>query len=79
MGSGYCWRHFIIKHLILAYAFLNRSKNPLTAEELDYQIESWFTTKLNTDLDFDVTDALFKLKNIGLGIEKDGKWEVLSN
>ena len=65
------------KETILAYAFLNRSKNPLTAEELDNQIESWFKVKLNTDLDFDVEDALFKLKNIGLGIETNGKWEVI--
>jgi hypothetical protein len=66
-----------LKETILAYAFLNRSSKPLTADELDYQIESWFQTKLNTDLDFDVTDALFKLKNIGLGIEKNNKWEVI--
>jgi hypothetical protein len=66
-----------LKETILAYAFLNRSKNPLTAEELDKQIESWFKTKLNTDLDFDVIDALSKLKNIGLGIETNGKWQVI--
>ncbi len=66
-----------IKETILAYAFLNRSKNSLTSAELDNQIESWFKTKLNTDLDFDVEDALYKLKNIGLGIETNGKWEVI--
>lgn len=66
-----------LKETILAYAFLNRSRNPLTEEELDSQIESWFRTKLNTDLDFDVKDALFKLKNIGLGTETNGKWEVI--
>ena len=46
--------------------------------ELDNQIESWFRTHLNTELDFDVSDSLLKLKNIGLGIETDGKWEVAS-
>lgn len=66
-----------LKETILAYAFLNRSNIPLTADELDNQIETWFKNKLNTDLDFDVEDALFKLKNIGLGIETNGKWEVL--
>jgi len=66
-----------LKETILAYAFLNKSKNPLTAEELDNQIESWFKTKLNTDLDFDVEDALYKLKNIGLGLVTNGKWEVI--
>lgn len=68
----------VMKETILAYAFLNRSKTPLTEEELDHQIESWFLTKLNTNLDFDVKDALLKLKNSGLGIEKEGKWEVIS-
>jgi hypothetical protein len=67
-----------LKETILAYTFLSRSKNPLTAEELDNQIESWFKSKLNTDLDFDVDDALTKLKNIGIGIETNGKWEVIS-
>jgi hypothetical protein len=66
-----------LKETILAYSFLNRSKHPLTVEELDRQIESWFKTKLNTDLDFDVEDALFKLKNTGLGIETNGKWSVI--
>ncbi len=66
-----------LKETILAYAFLNRSKKPLTAEELDSQIEAWFKIRLDTDLDFDVEDALFKLKNIGLGIETNGKWKVI--
>jgi hypothetical protein len=66
-----------LKETILAYTFLNRSKQPLTSEELDNQIESWFKTKLNTDLDFDVEDALFKLKNIGLGFESNAKWQVI--
>jgi hypothetical protein len=68
----------ILKEIILVYSFLHKSKNALTAEELDVQIESWFATKLNTNLDFDVQDALLKLKNIGLGIETNGKWEVIS-
>jgi hypothetical protein len=67
----------VLKETILAYAFLNRSVTPLSAEELDFQIESWFLSDLKTTLDFDVKDALSKLKNIGLGIEKNGKWEVL--
>ena len=67
----------VLKETLLAYSFLYRSENPLTAEELDNQIESWFQTKLNSNLDFDVKDALFKLKSIGLGIETNGKWEVI--
>ncbi|MFV8347958.1 TMEM143 family protein [Flavobacterium sp. ZB4P13] len=67
----------VLKETILAYSFLNRSKEPLTASALDQQIESWFKTKHSTDLDFDVKDALLKLKDIGLGIETNGKWEVI--
>ena len=67
----------VLKETILAYAFLNRSEASLTTSALDHQIESWFTTKLDTNLDFDVKNALLKLKNIGLGIETNGKWEVV--
>jgi len=67
-----------LKETILAYAFLYKSDRSLSAEELDNQIESWFKTKLGTELDFDVEDAMSKLRNIGLGIEEDGKWKVLS-
>lgn len=66
-----------LKETILAYTFLNKSQNPLTAQELDFQIESWFASQLNTELDFDVNDALLKLKNTGLGIETNGKWKVI--
>lgn len=67
----------ILKETILAYTFLYKSKNPLTADELDFQIESWFTNQLQTDLDFDVKDALEKLQHIGLGTEINGKWSVI--
>ncbi|MCX6231839.1 MAG: TMEM143 family protein [Bacteroidetes bacterium] len=65
------------KEFMLAYTFLNKSQTPLTAEELDMRIESWFKTALKTDLDFDVEDSLLKLKNIGLCNESNGKWEVI--
>jgi hypothetical protein len=67
----------VLKETILAYSFLNRSTTPLTEAELDHQIESWFKTKHNTDLDFDVKEALLKLKNAGLGSENNGKWVVI--
>lgn len=67
----------VLKETILAYSFLNKSETPLTEEELDHQIESWFKTKHNTNLDFDVKDALQKLKNTGLGLEINGRWSVI--
>lgn len=68
----------VLKETILAYSFLHRSKNPLTAEEIDDQIETWFKNKLNTNLDFNTKEALLKLKNIGLGVETNGKWKVIA-
>nr|WP_315149035.1 TMEM143 family protein [uncultured Flavobacterium sp.] len=67
----------VLKETILAYSFLNKSKTPLSEDELDEQIESWFKTKHNKDLDFDVNDALQKLKNSGLAFKTNGKWEVI--
>ncbi|WP_281238205.1 MULTISPECIES: TMEM143 family protein [Flavobacterium] len=67
----------VLKETILAYSFLSRSEKPMTETELDHQIESWFKTKHNTDLDFDVKAALTKLKNTGLGSETNGKWQVI--
>ena len=66
-----------LKETILAYAFLNKSEQPLTAQELDAVIERWFKDKFQITIDFDVEDALRKLKNIGLGTEINGKWTVL--
>lgn len=67
----------VLKETILAYTFLSRSEKALTSEELDSQIESWFKIKFNTDLDFDVHDALQKLKNIGLSTETNDRWEAI--
>ncbi len=66
-----------LKEAILAYSFLLKSPEPLTAKELDNQVETWFKVNLNKELDFDVSDALQKLKDIGLGSEQKGKWIVL--
>ena len=67
-----------LKETILAYAFLSLSKEPLSAEALDSQIEDWIQTVFQIQLDFDVEDALYKLQNIGLGFQFNGKWTVLS-
>jgi len=66
-----------LKETILAYAFLNKSQQSLTAQELDVEIERWFKDTLQITIDFDVEDALRKLKKIGLGTETNGKWTVL--
>jgi hypothetical protein len=66
-----------IKETILAYSFLNKSSIPLTSTELDAQIEAWFQEKLQLNINFDIEDALYKLKKIGLGTVSNGKWSVV--
>jgi hypothetical protein len=66
-----------LKETILAYSFLNKSSEPLTSSELDAQIEAWLATTFQIKSDFDIEDALYKLKKIGLGTESNGKWSVV--
>jgi len=48
------------KELLLAWTFMHQLKRA-SAEELDSVIEQFFATELDTELDFDVADALAKL------------------
>ena len=66
-----------IKETIIAYCFLLQYSKPLKAEELDLQIEKWFEKEFNVAIDFEVDDALTKLKKIGLATEKNSSWSVL--
>jgi hypothetical protein len=66
-----------MKETILAYSFLLQNNLATSAEVLDQQIESWFEKKFNCSLDFDVQDALAKLKHIGLAQEHHGNWTML--
>lgn len=66
-----------IKETILAYTILLNSKEKLSAKELDRTIEDWFAKTYNKDIDFDVEDALNKLKRLEIGKEENGKWGVI--
>lgn len=55
-----------IKEALLAYTFLLKSKNALSAHALDEQIETWFKTKYQCELDFEISDALEKLERMHL-------------
>ena len=66
-----------LKETSLAYTFLLMSKEPITAKELDDNIEEWFKKKFNKDIDFDVEDALKKLEKLRIGIQSNGKWTVI--
>jgi outer membrane lipoprotein-sorting protein len=67
-----------IKEALLAYTFLLKSKNGLTAQQLDDEIELWFKTKYQCTLDFEINDALEKLIRMRLVTSENQVYTVLS-
>ena len=61
------------KEALLAYYFLLISPGALTRAELDRQIESWFEARWDCSIDFEVGDALQKLRRLGLVVESAGE------
>ncbi len=59
------------KEAILAYHFLLMSSAPMTRGELDRNIETWFESEWDCEVDFEIDDALHKLVALGL-VEKSG-------
>jgi len=64
------------KETILAYYHLLISKQPLSAIDLDYNIEQWFADKYDCVLDFEMQDALAKLLRLELIQEINGKYQA---
>lgn len=64
------------KEAFLAYVFLlqeiRQGSNDVTQQDLDRLIEHWFQQKWQANLDFEIDDALNKLKRLGLVKETDG-------
>ncbi|WP_063051270.1 TMEM143 family protein [Nocardia arthritidis] len=56
-----------VKEAVLAYHFLRTADRPLTAVELDQQVEEWFGRRWGTTFDFRIHDGLSRLR----------KWELL--
>ena len=54
------------KEAILGYFFLIRSENGLTISDLDNVIEQWFEKEHDTFIDFEIKDAVRKLKELEL-------------
>ncbi|WP_114326724.1 DUF3754 domain-containing protein [Candidatus Colwellia aromaticivorans] len=60
------------KEALLAYTFLLKSKQGLSASKLDDKIETWFRNKYHCQLDFEISDALAKLERMKLvTLDKD--------
>jgi hypothetical protein len=60
------------KEAFIAYSFLLTSPDPVSDEELDRQIESWFEDAWGCTLDFEIDDALRKLIDLQLVLDSDG-------
>jgi hypothetical protein len=54
------------KEAILAYYFLTAMPNITTAAALDEAIEAWLSTRWQSNVDFEINDALRKLIDLGL-------------
>ena len=60
------------KEALLAYYFLLLSPSPLAKGELDRQVECWLQRRWNCAVDFEIADALQKLRDLGLVEDLDG-------
>jgi hypothetical protein len=65
------------KEAILAYYFLVTHGRPLTSEQLDTEVEQWFTEQFYFQIDFEIADALAKLVRFGIVKFKDGEYSAL--
>jgi hypothetical protein len=59
------------KEAVLAYYFLLTEDRDLTKAHLDAAVESWFETKHNCRINFEIADALQKLERFRL-VDQDG-------
>ncbi|WP_051021797.1 TMEM143 family protein [Nocardia araoensis] len=60
-----------VKEAVLAYHFLRTADRPLTATELDRQVENWFRARWGTTFDFKIRDGLRRLREWELLIEDE--------
>ena len=66
------------KEALLAYTFLLTRPDGLARDELDRQIEDWFESRWQTELDFEIDDALNKLFALGLVDESGGRLKAVA-
>jgi len=65
------------KEAILSYYFLLTSPQPLSRAALDAVIENWFQDKWQCKINFEIDDALDKLKKFGLVIHDQEQWSAI--
>lgn len=65
------------KEVLAGYFMLLRTGVPMTAAELDREVEFWFRDQWDCVLDFEVNDALAKLVRFGLVTGTDGRYAAI--
>jgi hypothetical protein len=65
------------KEAFLAYYFLLTQPHLADAEALDRAVESWFADRWDSQVDFEVDDALRKLHELGLVIETADEFRAI--
>ncbi len=55
-----------VAEVLLAYRFLLDAPDGLTAEDLDVAVEAWLKNSCQSDIDFEVDDAILKLQRMKL-------------
>lgn len=66
------------KEAILAYYLLVVQGGTMSCEQLDKKIEKWFSEKFNFQIDFEIADALAKLKRFGIVKVNAGQYTAVS-
>ena len=66
------------KEAVLAYSFLLNCPEGCRSATIDQQIEHWFKSHYQCQLDFEISDALSKLERMQLVTVKDGIYHAVS-
>lgn len=66
------------KETLLGYHFLLTAGRPLSAPELDRELEEWFAGRWQCRVDFDVADAVDKLERFGLVERHDDRYAAVT-
>lgn len=67
------------KESLLAYYFLLAGPGPMTTAELDQAVEEWFAQQWQCQLDFEIDDALGKLRDLQLARCEGERWVAQTN
>jgi hypothetical protein len=64
------------KEALLAYFFLLRHPEGADSKQLDDEVEKWLKDRFEISVDYEVSDGIAKLVNLGLVREQDGRHTV---